>query len=512
MKTRNFLVVGAFLTTGLTMLTSCCCDSDDITTAEKVALYYLKDSNFNVERDTVDAYFDFSNGMNSAYANDTTQQIVKSIVNKLTSDSSTKIFSLYNDSIVSLSERQTHLFNAIMLSTSYCHQYAPIEKALDNIVKRGNNALLVTDFEEYTPDGVVQRAAFASRYFEKWLGRGGSITFFVTDYMEGNLAKHLYYIVFNKRDHFLLGKIEDALDDQPVNYQTYTLSTNPCKVFTAYRGAAYGGNYMDADGIDVVSATINNGDAGETYYNFNLGGAVSFLKDSRYFKNGVPMLPTEYYPFDCNWTEIVENAKAMSEEGVTPKFTHLLRNLFVDLTNTDSYTVKGMSVIATDVEEDMDKYVENLIALSNKPKMISDGEGGFVADLQGDASKYYDEKGQLLPEYQYDASHPLPTSEIKDFLVLDQKLFNTTKTNNPSKVEIGIKFIDGASGQIQGYKPGDMIRLDIVIAQCEPNTNRLQELFSWSGNTNLKDAIVNTLQNLNPVGRVVYSYFIKTTE
>ena len=73
--------------------------------------------------------------------------------------------------------------------------WAPIEKTLKKIADEGRPALLVTDFEEYTKEGVIYRQAYATPYFENWLKRGGDIQFYVTDYMEGSLRKHLYYVV-----------------------------------------------------------------------------------------------------------------------------------------------------------------------------------------------------------------------------------------------------------------------------------------------------------------------------
>ena len=96
-----------------------------------------------------------------------------------------------------------------------------------------------------------------------------------------------------------------------------------------------------------------------------------------------------------------------------------------------------------------------------------------------------------------------------DAFVLNQTLFANTMQTNPSRVEIGIDLKPGFSGNIGGYEQGDMIRLDVVIAECEPNISGLQSLFSWGGNTNLADAIKNTLQNMKPQNRVIYSYFIK---
>jgi hypothetical protein len=134
--------------------------------------------------------------------------------------------------------------------------------------------------------------------------------------------------------------------------------------------------------------------------------------------------------------------------------------------------------------------------------------GGKVAQPTKEQAPYYDEKGNVLPDYIYE--NPLPTPQILDVFELNKTLFENTKKIDPSKVEIAVDLKSSFSGVIGGYTPGDMIRLDIVIDDCEPNTEKLETLFSWDGNTSLADAIKNTLQNLNPKNRVIYSYFIKT--
>ena len=164
------------------LLSSCCNSELQLSTVEKVALYYIKDVTEIKEKDVIEAYFDFSDGMNWAYQNDTTKNILKDIVNKVSNESGAKIYSMADDQITLLPEKTTTLFNTIMSPASYSKQYAPIEKTLARIVEQGNNALMVTDFEEYTTDGKIQTAAFASKYFEEWLNRGYDIKFYITDY------------------------------------------------------------------------------------------------------------------------------------------------------------------------------------------------------------------------------------------------------------------------------------------------------------------------------------------
>lgn len=502
------LVHVAILASCMLSLSSCCETGPQLSTVEKVALYYLKDVTALNDQDSIEAYFDFSDGMNWAYQNDTTKNILKDIVNKVSNENGVKIYSMADDKITLLPEKTTTLFNTIMSPASYTQMFAPIEKTLARIIESDKNALLVTDFEEYTPDGKIQTAAFASKYFEEWLNRGYDIKFFITDYKEKELSKHLYYILFNTKSHALQKKVEEAIKGQPKNYREFLLSTNPCKLTTNYIGAAYGGCYHDLSLQDIVSGTDESGTE-ESYCNYNIEGYVAtVLQDSRFFKSVRP-LAMEYYPMGASWPDIVKNAEDASQLQGTDRFTDLLRGLFVDLTFQDSYIVSRLDVIATDVQQDMDAYINSLMPqLVGTPEMVDDGEGGLVAAPTDEQEPYYDEQGNVLPEFIYTSQSP---AQIMDAFVLNQTLFANTMQTDPSKVEIGIDLAPGFSGNIVGgFQLGDMIRLDVVIAECEPNISGLSSLFSWSGNSNLADAIKNTLQNMKPKNRVIYSYFIKT--
>jgi hypothetical protein len=241
-----------------------------------------------------------------------------------------------------------------------------------------------------------------------------------------------------------------------------------------------------------VSGTDESGTL-ESYCNYNIEGyAATILQDSRFFKSERP-LTVEYYPMRATWPDIVKNAEGASQLEGTERFTDLLRGLFVDLSSQDSYLVSRLDVIATDVQKDMDAYINSLLPqLVGKPEMVDDGEGGLVANPTNEQKPYYDEQGNVLPEFVYTSLTP---AQIMDAFVLNQTLFANTMQTNPSRVEIGIDLKPGFSGNIGGYEQGDMIRLDVVIAECEPNISGLQSLFSWGGNTNLADAIKN-LRNM----------------
>lgn len=107
---------------------------------------------------------------------------------------------------------------------------APIEKTLDKIVKDGKSSLLVTDFEEFTPDRQVQHQSFASRYFTKWLKQGNDITFFIFDFVgEKGLTYHLYFTVFDNKSHQFLDQIRQSVAGI-TGYQEFHLSTDAYSV------------------------------------------------------------------------------------------------------------------------------------------------------------------------------------------------------------------------------------------------------------------------------------------
>ena len=148
----------------------------------------------------------------------------------------------------------------------------------------------------------------------------------------------------------------------------------------------------------------------------------------------------------------------------------------------------------TDVEEDFQTYMLYQEALADKEK----------------SSKHYDDNGKMLTDFDY-TKHTIKNPEIKDLLVLDQNLFNQSMAqSNGKKAEIGIKFSPNFKGSLIGGQPNDLLRIDVTIAESQPNLSpRLDQLFSWGANNNLRDAIRNTLQEMNPKGTVIYTYFAK---
>lgn len=438
--------------------------------------YFSKDIPAEIAGNAMSAYFDLSDGVVLAYKNNAgAASFLNRVVQKITAGEGCEVYSLAADTILPLQLKQTELYNKIMDPRSYDKQMAPIEKTLAKVVGEGKSSLVVTDFEEFTPDKHVQHQAFATRYFVKWLKQGNDITFFVFDFKgQKKIPYHLYFIVFDNKRHELLNTIKQTVEGVE-GYQEFHLSCDAYTAQTRYPSSTKGGNYHDAEGNDVVTAVPEDGS----------DMAFQMLGQG---------LKAEYYPLGDVWANVLTNSKAMAEPGVKPKFTHLLRNLFFDFSNTDSYAISRLALKVTDVEADYNAYSLYQTALK--------------ADKEEE--EFYDEDGKLRPEMDY-TGNPVEVSEVSDFLELDQQLFDQTKADtNGKETEIGIRFSPNFSGEPNGVQTGDLIRVDVCIDEARPNAEaNLTPLFSWGQNNNLRDAIRNTLQELNPKGTVIYTYFFR---
>ncbi len=471
-KWSNVVLTAVFAMVGI-LFGSC---GEEVDESVAVKDYFNKDLASMQSSNTISAYFDLSDGVVLAYKqNAGAADFLNRVVQKITAGENCEVYSLAANTITALKLKQTELYNKIIDERSYNQQMAPIEKTLDKIVNEGKSSILITDFEEFTPDERVQHQAFATRYFVKWLSQGNDITFFVFDYIGvKKIPYHLYFIIFDNKNHELLRSIKETV--RGVNgYREFHLSRDAYEATTQYPSTTKGGNYHDENGEDVVTAVPEDG---------------SLIA----YKSLGEGLKAEFYPIGDQWANVLTNANAMTEAGVPVKYTHLFRHLFFDFSNRDSYTIEQLKLKVTDVQDDYLKYTQYRAALA----------------AGKDNADYYGEDGKLLPEYDYTKA-PGRIVDVNDLFVLDQDLFKRSFAESQGKkTEIGIKFSPVFKGDVIGAQPGDLLRVDVCVDKARPNNEQnLNALFSWGQNNNLRDAIRNTLQELNPQGTVIYTYFLR---
>lgn len=477
------------------LVSSCSNRSDETTFKEKLNVYLKKDLPVvSIRSNKFAAYFDFS-GVYVAYNNPETKETFNGLTQKITSNGNFNIYKLANSEITELTGKlnPAQQFQEIHNINAQNQLYAPIESTLKKITDEGRSAILVTDFEEYTKEGVIYTQAYAAPYFKKWLEGGGDITFYITDYVENTLPKHLYYVVFDSNHHELLKLVEKGLEGLPKNYIRFTLATNAYPMSYSYLSATKGGTYHDGQGDDTVSSSVEDG-----------SDNAFFMLDS---------LRAESYVFANSWEDIIKNASEQTKDnGADIPFTHLFRNLFIDLSHCDSYEIEGLGVKVYNIQDDFDKYWAYSVAMANKP-IIKKEAGETYLDFAGveAGEPYYDEgTGNLKPEYDY-MKEPSKTIEIPDMLDFDDDLFESSYKKDPSKTELGIFFHKGFSGKIlQQENPNALLRIDIVPKEVNIcDLEKIDSLFGWPGNDCLSASVKSVLQDMKPIGKPIYSYFVR---
>lgn len=474
-------------------MSSCGGNVSEPTFREKLNAYLKKDLPVvTVSSDKYAAYFDFS-GVYVAYNDPNTKATFNGLTQKITSNGNFNIYKLANSEITELTGElnPAQQFQQIHDIKEQNQLYAPIEATLKKIIDEGRSAVLVTDFEEYTKDGVIYTQAYAAPYLKKWLETGGDVTFFITDYVEKNLSKHLYYVVFDSNHHKLLDLVEKGLEGLPQNYTKFTLATNMYPMSYSYLSAAQGGTYHDGQGEDTVTSSVEDG------------------SDNAFFR--IDSLRAESYVFGNSWEDIVKNASEQTKEnGADDPFTHLFRNLFIDLSHSGSYEIEDLGVKVYNIQDDFDKYWAYSVAMANKP-IVKKEAGETYVDCPEVSMSYYDEtSGILKPEFDY-SKEPGKKIEIFDMLDFDEDLFESSFKKDPAHTELGIFFHKGFTGKIlQQEDPNALLRIDIVPTEVDIcDLDKIDKLFGWPGNDCLSASVKSVLQDLKPIGKPIYSYFVR---
>ncbi len=398
----------------------------------------------------ISVYFDMSNGMNSAYKTDDSKKILQGIINKLADGNNVEFFGLADKKIEPMDLDITQLYNHMLNPASYTRQMAPIGKALEQIVAKKQPAVLMSDYEEYKGT-VIERAAYAKKYFIEWLKAGYNITFYSWGFTEGGKDKKMFLTVFDDNTFRLSSMVENAvkLASWLTEDDKFVLGGRDFgyPMIADYVSERQGGNYHNADNKDIVSAVFENDNA-ESY--------------KKYDQNA------EYYPIGETWANVISNSKAMSEDGIKPenRFEHLLGNLYVDFGAQNGFDIDGIEARVSDVQQAVRAMVDTT-AVASEPTEI---KMAFTADLEDDdAHEGWD--------------------------------------------EITVDFHERFDGTFAaGINPADLIRIEIIIDEAKPEINEARDFFSWQDNPSLANSVLETLTDpgCSPKGRVLYTYYLKT--
>lgn len=449
-------------------------------------------------------YVDFSDGLIQAYtANRSNQGIVQAICNKLLSPD-IEWCAMGGSAIIPLEHNSTLVYNKVVDAKQYIEIMAPIEEALKRITKSKNDALLITDFEEYNKNsagiGEEQFENYPKDYFTEWVKNGNSITFFYTDYNETNkkskitTQKHLYYTVFTHGKATatsLVSMIKDAIGNR-FNTKIFELTNNPFSVSN---------NYGGKDNTGIANPTFAK------WVNLNFNASAE------------KKMPFEVIGINKAWDGDLEKYI----QNIIKKDNGLfLSKLSLNAADQSAYKLGKIAVKVYDVSDDYEKYAECTEAKNHIPVLTKDAKKDAVWDETSKKDPivkecYAPNTTTLKQEWIYKPVE-LSSKEWPEVFDLDKDIFNSHLKNDPAKIELHTIFHQNYK-QKNIKKENALIRIDYVIDEAAFNDSNSQLAdFQWSSltkkgvlNTSLSEAIRNTLQNpaVNPKGKIIYSYYIK---
>ena len=449
-------------------------------------------------------YIDFSDGIIQAYStNKENGEIIKSITQKTVSPS-IEWYSLGKSTITKLTYNSNELFNKVNDASQYSDIMAPIQEALKKITESKNDALLITDFEEYTKDGKEQFENYPKEYFKSWLKNGNSITFYYTNYHEKNAKaknetdKHLYFTVFTfgkANENSLVSQVKDALKGRNFAIKSFCLNNDPYTISNDYGGK---------DKTGVVNPTFAK------WVNFNFNAY------------DVNNLPYEVIGINKKWN--AEELGTYVQNIIDKEKALFLNKLYLNASDQSCFKLNKVAVKVYNVTSDYEKFAKCNEAKAHVPNLAKNEKNALAWDEKSNKDQvtkecYNQDTKDLKSAWIYKSTDLYSDNgnkwdEIFDF---DTEIFNSHLKNSPEKIELKTVFHKNYNIK-KITNPDALIRVDYVVDDATSNEIALSFDFQWKSltqkdkpQTALYDAIRNTLQepSLNPKGKVLYSYYIK---
>ena len=445
-----------------------------------------------------DIYLDFSVGMKVAFKDNFSYSFYELFVNSLKL-SAVNFYEVNNSEIKKIESAQKNdLYKIVKEAKRYTGKNAPLDEAVNQIVENNKEAIFITDGELWN-DG-ERDDPWAREAFAEWLKAGNTLDFYITDHSDAGNEKHLFYILFIPKS-----KIKSKSG-----------------VYSDFR--FYLENSAKAKTMSYTHLSFSNSNFGLTpeYESETSGGVNEFaeLDPEKYINNKAGNF--EYHEYYLTWKGIVEyianayddNGKKLS--GGDP----LISKLFLSASISDFYKIEELDLKVYDIKKEFDKFRQIKEAKSNPPTFELDEQGERILDEQnlpiinclGQSECYDMENGKLLIDTTFKKSKSI---EIKELYHIDNLAFSNN-LKEQGKGEIVIKIHENFNGRLLSEEDDNLHRIDVVLKKVTSlTTNPVLEKFIWKGkhvekNRSLYNSILGALNEANPQGKVIYSYYIKT--
>jgi hypothetical protein len=404
---------------------------------------------------------------------------------------------------------------------------APIDDAINQIVKRDNVSVLITDGELYDRGkGEIVTGPWASTAFASWFSKGHELFIIYTDFDDTtnktgrSFRKHMYIMFFVPNGLVdIRDKVVARLDEAGLTYQKLSYSTTL-------------GNMYERD-----------------YPNSSLPGAEKYIEffselDNYYRSDAMAFEFLDMTSSGFNFTDeglIYYLRDAGNGNGVKTNFPLLDHLKFDFKSKLPNYQDLKLKLVVHDVYEDFYQWKKNRLARQNPPVVTKSISGGDTLDPKTnhlifdcvsaiDGVEPYDMKKRNLPDtvnsfasllksgFRYSqGSFNTQDNGVRDFLDLDTEA-GWNNVANEGLYEVVISF----SSKLNEANPylnttgQNLFRIDVVLDDASLNQEELnKEALTWVQMTNegkvdqaLYMSLKNVLEKNKPSG-VLYSYYLK---
>lgn len=446
-------------------------------------------------------YLDYSSGMRTAFEVKENTDFYYLFINSL-KISEPDFYAVESGKINKIqSSAKSELYKKIKDIKTYNKINAPLDKAIQQIVANNSESVFITDGELWQDE--ERDDPWAREEFGKWLKKGNTIEFYTTDFVEKGKQKHVFYMFFipksikddkNSVSNQFKFYLEKSVEAKQLIYTKFTFSNSEYKLEQDYKKEDQGGVNINAELYP------------ETY--INAGTERNF----------------EYMELFLPWQDMHEYiVNAYNENTGNPikGGEALLSNLFLETEGLEFYSIEEIGIRVYDVSEEFVKFMDcERCAKGEKPTYELDENGNKLLDEENlPILKTYGEEGcynnvgELIKDTIYSVNKLL--KEVNELFVFDSAAYNNN-LKHKGRGEITVKLFPELNENKLNAECTNFHRIDIYLKKVSTNvSNPNMEKFIWDGiqlekNRSIYNSIIGALNEANPQGKVIYSYYVRT--
>ncbi len=447
-------------------------------------------------------YLDYSSGMKIAFSDENSKKMYELFINSL-KISQVDLYEVSKGEINPIKNlEKSALYEKVKNHELFVNNYAPLDKAVDQIVKKNAESVFITDGELYDRELGERDDPWAREAFGKWLKAGNTIEFFITNFIEGGKQKHVFFMFFIPNHKAYENKgiandfkyyLENSLEAKKITYEHLSFSNSDFNLIQDYETEKSGGANPNA-GLD------------ETNY-INKGDELHF----------------EYHEYMTDWDDMRKYIFNISDDMGNPKKggDPLISKLYFEQNSLEFFDIKELGLKVYDARRDFNRLKKMKECQMNPPTYLRDENGKKILDEQNKPivecpGQYecYDEGGNLIVrDTVFEPKQTLPPA--KEIYTFDKESFNNNMAEQ-ERGEIIIKLHPNFDGTQLLPKIENLHRLDIYIKKVETITGQKgMENFIWEGkkipvNKSMYNSVLGALNESNPENKVIYTFYIKT--